>query len=97
VVPGPVSNQTNVTIQVSGDTPGATHPWHIHRGTCGNDQGIVGPPTAYTPIVIGQSGDGSATATLPIPPLGSGQYYVNVHASPSDLKTIVACGNLTKG
>ena len=40
--------------------------------------------------------DGKATADVNIPvetPTG-GDYFVNVHASPDNMGTIVACGNL---
>jgi hypothetical protein len=42
------------------------------------------------------NGDGKATATadLPVAMPMSGQYYINVHASASNMATIIACGNL---
>jgi hypothetical protein len=89
--------QTRVQIHVTGAKPGSTHPWHVHRGTCGKDQGIVGPANAYTPIKIGADGEGEVAQALPFPTPTSGDYMVNVHQSSSDLKTIVACGNLARG
>jgi hypothetical protein len=89
------STQTRVDVALSGATPGAGHPWHLHRGTCGNDEGIVGEASAYTPLTVGINGRATGSATLEIPMPRSGEFMVNIHASPDDLGTIVACGNLT--
>jgi hypothetical protein len=89
------SSQTRVEVALSGATPGAGLPWHLHRGTCGSDQGIVGDASAYKAMTVGINGRATATATLDMPMPRSGEYMINVHASPTDLGTIVACGNLT--
>ena len=88
------ANQTRAHVDISNAVPGGVHPWHIHRGQCGNDQGIYGPADAYPPLKVEGNGRSSATATLPVPAPKSGDFFVNVHASPKNLKTIVACGNL---
>lgn len=83
-----------------GEIPGQTgtvRPWHIHRGTCGNDQGIVGDASAYPPLRPGSSGTATASATVRPQLMRSGSYFVNVHQSPSDLGTIVACATLRPG
>ena len=91
------SNQTTANVTIEGATAGGTHPWHVHRGTCGSDKGIVGPPSAYTPIRVGQDGSGTASVTLPVAAPTSGDYMVNVHKSATEMGVIVACGPLTKG
>jgi hypothetical protein len=88
--------KTRADLRVANAKPGSMHPWHIHKGTCGHDQGIVGPAKAYTPLHIGADGQGEVTVTLPFATPTSGQYMVNVHKSASDLKTIVACGDLQR-
>ena len=88
------SSQTKVEVALNGATPGAAHPWHLHRGTCGSDQGIVGDAAAYKPMTVGINGRATATATLEMPMPRTGEYMINVHASPTDMGTIVACGNL---
>lgn len=88
---------TTASVMISGDKSGSTRPWHIHIGSCGNDKGIFGSPSAYKPISVGSDGKGKSTATLSMPLPDSGSYFVNVHSSSSDMKTIVACGPLTKG
>jgi hypothetical protein len=88
------SSQTRVEVALSGATPGTAFPWHLHRGTCGSDQGIVGDASAYKAMTAGINGRATATATLDMPMPKSGEYMINVHASPTDMGTIVACGNL---
>jgi hypothetical protein len=89
------STQTRVEIALSGATPGVNFPWHLHRGTCGSDQGIVGEAGDYKQLTVGINGRANGTATLNLPMPRSGEYMINVHASETDLGTIVACGNLT--
>ena len=84
------------SVNIAGATPKSTHPWHVHKGTCGNDQGVVGGGSSYTPIKVGDDGKGTSTAKVSAPLDPNGSYMVNIHASPTDMKTIVACGPLTK-
>jgi hypothetical protein len=44
--------QTQAHVDISNAVPGAQHPWHVHRGQCGSDQGIFGPADAYTPLMV---------------------------------------------
>jgi hypothetical protein len=86
--------QTRAYVEISNAVPGGLHPWHVHRGQCGSDQGILGPADAYKPLKVDGDGKASATAELSIPLPRSGNYFINVHASPKNLSTILACGNL---
>ena len=86
-----------VNIQVSGGTPGATYPWHIHSGTCADTNApIVGNMQMYP--ALGTSGDGTASlmTTVPVTLSGDQRYHINVHASPTNMGTYVACGDLTR-
>jgi hypothetical protein len=87
-------DQIRAHAQISNAVPGGVHPWHVHRGQCGKDQGILGPADAYKPLRVEGDGRAVADAQLPIPLPRSGSFFVNVHASASNMKTIVACGNL---
>ncbi len=87
--------QTAAHVEIANAAPGGQHPWHVHRGQCGSDQGILGPPDAYKLLKVGGDGKASADATVPVPAPRSGQYFVNVHASAANMNTIVACGNLS--
>lgn len=83
---------TYAAIAIEGSEPGRTHPWHIHRGECGSGGAIVGAANAYEPITVDGGGEGKATASILLALDPEAEYYVNVHRSPDDLATIVACG-----
>ena len=91
------AGQTMVEVQLSGAASGATYPWHIHSGSCSDGMTpIVGSAQLYT--ALGASGDGTASVTTNIPvTLDPAQrYHVNIHASPTNMGTIIACGDLTR-
>jgi hypothetical protein len=88
------STRTRASVSISNAVPGGRHPWHVHLGQCGNDQGILGGAEAYQILEVGGDGQAEASAALALPVPVSGQYFVNVHASPENLGTIIACGNL---
>jgi hypothetical protein len=90
-------NQTDAFIHLRNATPGGKHPWHVHRGTCGDDQGIVGEASDYEMLEVGGNGEARKTATLDmaLPGQGDGPFMVNVHASEGNLGTVIACGNLS--
>ena len=85
---------TAATVNLTGATPGAIHPWHIHAGRCGDNGPIVGPPSAYPPLAAGPDGAATVMATVPVATPVSGNFYVNVHRSATEMGAIVACGNL---
>jgi hypothetical protein len=85
---------TSAHVSLSNAVPGGVHPWHVHRGRCGSDQGIFGPADEYKPLEVKNDGRASSTAELSVPTLSTGNLFVNVHASASNMRTIVACGNL---
>jgi superoxide dismutase, Cu-Zn family len=85
---------TAVAINLAGGTPNATHPWHVHSGTCASGGPIVGDPAAYPPLTPGSGGSAAATAALRVPLVPGSDYHVNVHLSPTQLGTVIACGDL---
>ncbi|HKG95172.1 MAG TPA: hypothetical protein VKA84_24860 [Gemmatimonadaceae bacterium] len=89
-----LGNETNVTITLTGGTAGASYPWYVHQGTCASGGPIVGDQSAYPALTIGSQGRAEATARLSVKLNEASSYHVAVHASPSDMGTIVACGNL---
>jgi hypothetical protein len=94
---GPDAKDADKTVahaDIRNAVPGAVHPWHVHRGRCGTDQGIFGPGDAYKPLKVGDNGRAISDARLPVPAPKTGDYFVNVHASARNMGTIVACGNL---
>ena len=81
-------------VAIANAAPGGEHPWHVHRGRCGADQGVLGPAADYPVLKVGGDGQAQADATLPLPLPSEGEYFINVHASAANMGTIVACGNL---
>lgn len=92
--PGTNGDGTRFSLLLANATPGGLHPWQMHRGRCGADEGVVGAASDYGTIRIGEDGRGVAAATLPLQTPTSGTYFVTVQASPTNLGTVVACGNL---
>jgi hypothetical protein len=88
------ADRTRAQANLSNAVPGGEHPWHVHRGRCGADQGIFGPAASYPPLKVGDKGRASAEAELTVPTPKTGEFFVNVHASAKNMRTIVACGNL---
>ncbi|HEX6435306.1 MAG TPA: hypothetical protein VFZ87_13745 [Gemmatimonadales bacterium] len=86
--------QTRAHVEISNAVPGGRHPWHVHRGQCGADQGIFGPADAYKPLKVEGDGRAQGDAELSVAIPRSGSYFINVHASARNMSTIVACGNL---
>jgi hypothetical protein len=88
-------NNTLVTLVLAGLPAGGPYPWHVHDGTCETGGPIVGDPTAYPPLMVGADGRAEANARLLGLKLNEAKkYHVNVHRSPTDLATIIACGQL---
>ena len=90
-------NDAAVQLTISGVKAGDALPWHVHRGACGDDKGIVEATGGYVPASVGADGRGAAKATLGAPLASEGTYFVAVHASTSDMKSIVACAALKPG
>ena len=89
-----MSDMTHVTVTITGGTPGATYPWHVHDGKC-TDAGppIVGSMTDYPPLVVASNGTATATANLSTKLNEAKNYIINIHASPTNMGTIIACGD----
>lgn len=92
--PSSDNESTELSLNVANATPGGVHPWQVHRGQCGSDDGVFGSSEAYKPIKVGDKGRGEATATVPMIMPTTGSYYVTVSASAANADTEVACGNL---
>jgi superoxide dismutase, Cu-Zn family len=96
VEPGRQPNHTRIRVVISGDTPGALRPWHLHAGLCGEPSPIFGPEQAYARIRINARGNGVAVIDLPIPFPEAGALFVNVHESVKAMEKIVTCGQLVR-
>ena len=90
-----MDDATHARIDIRGGQSGGVHPWHIHQGQCGDANApVVGPASAYPPLTVGSGGTASAQAHVPVELNEATNYIVNVHASASDMGTIIACGDL---
>src|SRR5690242_4383592 len=88
------SAQAKAHVEITNAAPGGVHPWHVHRGQCGNDMGVLGAADAYKPLKVGGDGTAKSDADRALPAPAAGEYFINAHASAQNMKTIVACGNL---
>ena len=94
MAPGVKRGTTEVAMRLGNISPGGVHPWAIHRGQCGADEGVFGALENYPPLRIGADGTGSARATVVLDTPTGGNYFVSVQASPANHELTVACGNL---
>ena len=92
----PASNtgNTNVALVLANASPGGMHPWQLHRGQCGTDEGVFGSASDYKTLKVDEYGRASGSAIVPVTMPSDGRYFVSVGASDANAATIVACGNL---
>ena len=85
-----MGDKTRVDVALA-NAPAGAQPAHIHEGPCAK----LNPKPMYplTPVTDGVS---TTTVDVPMAKLTAGNLAVNVHTSPSDIATYVACGDLTK-
>lgn len=92
--PAANGQETRLAVSLTNATPGGEHPWRVHRGQCGADEGGFGMTDAFKPVRIDDKGRGEASATVPGMTPTMGGYHVTVRASAANPETVVACGNL---
>jgi hypothetical protein len=85
---------TYVSVDLLHAAPAGEHPWQLRRGRCGADDGAFGPADAYRVLRVDAEGRASSSATISLPTLRGGRYYVAVGASAAHPDTSVACGDL---
>lgn len=91
-----IGSRTEVIVSITRGTAGGTHPWHVHRGTCGSGGPVVGSGGAYPPLQPDQAGNANETANLSVALSAGERYHVNVHESPQNPGSIVACAELSR-
>ena len=94
MTPGSSTGNTNVALILANASPGGMHPWQLHRGQCGTDDGVFGTASDYKTLKVDENGRASGSATVPLVMPSDGRYFVSVGASEANTSTIVACGNL---
>lgn len=88
------SGSSKAVIHVSNATAGGVHPWSVRVGLCGADNPVFGDLSAYRNLKVDKDGTAQAGALLSVPFPTSGSYSLEVRASPSNMGTVIACGNL---
>ena len=53
-----------IQVHVMGAPAGSILPWHVHRGTCADDKGIVGGADSYKNLHVGTDGMVHAEETI---------------------------------
>lgn len=94
MAPGTKRGTTEVVLKVANSSPGGVHPWAIHFGQCGADQGVFGSLDNYQPLRVNSDGTGSSSAVVAQDTPTTGSYFVSVQASGANNEVIIACGNL---
>jgi hypothetical protein len=94
MAPATKSGHTTVSLDLANATPGGLHPWQLHLGQCGSDEGVFGSADAYRVAKVGRDGRATSTATVPVETPTTGSYFVIVRASAANNAMTVACGNL---
>src|ERR1700674_6021457 len=94
MAPGTKAGTTIVLLDIANATPGGLHPWQVHLGQCGADEGVFGAADLYHAAKVGGNGRATSSATVPIETPTTGSYFVTVGASSSNDAMTVACGNL---
>jgi hypothetical protein len=94
MAPGSNAGNTNVALLLANASPGGLHPWQVHRGQCGADEGVFGSAEAYKTLKVDEYGRATGSATVPQVMPSDGSFFVSVGASGANTATIVACGNL---
>ncbi|MDQ2932396.1 MAG: hypothetical protein M3Y05_16465 [Gemmatimonadota bacterium] len=89
------SGSSKAVIHVSNATAGGVHPWSVRIGLCGDPNNpVLGDLSAYPNLKIDNDGTAQGGALLSVPFPTSGSYSLEVRASPTNMGTVITCGNL---
>ena len=94
MAPGAKRGTTQVVLNLGNTAPGGLHPWAIHLGQCGADEGVFGALDNYQPLSVSSDGTGLSSANVGVETPTTGSYFVSVQASAANNGMTVACGNL---
>jgi hypothetical protein len=94
MAPGTKRGTTEIVMKLGNSSPGGVHPWAIHRGQCGADEGVFGALENYSPLSVNSKGTGVSSAIVALNTPTAGNYFVSVQASTANRELTVGCGNL---
>jgi hypothetical protein len=66
----------------------------VRVGLCGTENPVLGDLSAYPNLRVNKDGTAQGGALLSVPFPTSGSYSLEVRASPTNMGTVIACGNL---
>jgi hypothetical protein len=90
-----LNKQSTITINLNGLTAGATHSWRVFEGKCGGAGPMFGTAAAYPDFTVSSTGTAQASATLAMALDEAKTYNVRIYATPGDMNTVAACGDLS--
>ena len=93
VVENAETGGARVVISLQNTSEGEIHPAHFHAGSCGDGGDIIVPLTS----VDGESGSSVTDTDTSFDEVTSTDFYINIHLSPDEISTIVACGEVGEG
>jgi hypothetical protein len=88
----PEGDRTRVVVELTGVPEGVVEPEHIHLGTC--DKLNPAPKWPLQPL---QNGRSVTVVPVSLATIMKDQTAINVHKSPTEIATYVACGNIPRG
>lgn len=96
IAPTSRAGEFRATLSIRGASAGQQLPWHVHAGRCNSSTpGVVaGSLVAYQLIQVRGDGTADHTQTVRTSLAPDQTYYVDVHASRSDMERIVGCADL---
>ena len=93
MAPGAKRGTTEITVNLGNSSPGGVHPWALHRGQCGADEGVLGTFDNYSPLSVRSNGTAVSRAIVKVDTPTMGNYFVSIQASDANRELTVGCGN----
>ena len=88
-----LEGKANASVTLKNGPAGATLPWFVHEGKCGEPGAVVGDRYAYRPLQVGSNGQAESSAQLGVGLNEAKSYHIAIHAAPGDAR-IIACAGL---
>jgi hypothetical protein len=92
---GVLKGESTISVNVTGLTPGAIHPWAVFEGKCGTTGALFGSPGLYPPITVNERGIAEGVARIPAALDEAKKYHVRLYVSPTETSSVAVCGDLS--
>lgn len=77
-------------VQIAVTNVAGNHPAHVHTGTCGD----IDPEPEFPLTNVDADGRSDTVLEVPLEILPDGEYVVDIHLSPTELGTLIACAEI---